>query len=976
MRSVHASLLVPGAVLFLLVPAGLLCAETNDEPVKIAVGDMQFAYHPYRGAQLSLFGIPMLKGSTIYFMKPAWAGKYYGQQDNPYLLDRAVVEPFEGGKRIILTHVLPDEFDSPVKGKEIYTLLPDNTLSVTQEFIFLKNEPAIVEWKVAGVNPAPFIGCAYTAETMAKTIEGIIPVEAKAAGIEESMFAKGFARLTIDSRIGPVTIEADPDDVISFFDYRKNVWAAADNPILWLGALEREITPNTPYSYTVTFRFPPKMDIVSRTAPERTARVDAVSIDDALAPNWGQDFIIPKPKSLAFDEGRFALSSNTRLYVGDNPGEGIEHALDFFLTELRNVYDLEPRVVRKSVAPQDVRGGAIFLGEAGRYAAPLDACTEAGLTLPQHDEGYVLNANADAVVLAANTERGVFYGLTSLLQLIRVTDEGVSIRAASIADYPSLDFRGVHCLSGKGAGDEIAKALRTLLARFKLNSLVWECEYIIWKGHEDIAHPQFGMTMEDAETVVDAAKRNFIEIIPLVQSLGHSEWIFTNDRNLDIAEDPETPYAYNPTNPRTYDFIFDVYQQAIDLFHPRYFHIGHDEITSQGRFPWRSRESGKSLTDLMLMDIDKLHGWFKERDIRVMMWGDMFLYRDEAPDARAAPTLEEARIRRSLLPKDIVITDWHYAAAKPEEYASIKIWKDAGFDAIGAGWDNPTNIGNLAQACVLGNAEGYLQTTWAGFNFQIDNNEQAWHQYWAYILAAHYSWSGDTTPAQYLLFSAKEKFLDAWFGRKPLLHKRSGHILDLRPVVNRRLADSAQGDGWLGYGPEFDFSSLPAGLLRAGETLFHIRENDDREAAVLLAGRFNPSGEFPEEVVVEFEPISAAELHFLMNTAYRTIEKSVVGSLGILYTDGTTASHELVYGKNIFSFYDARIGEDTRVAWEGTSNGGRSIRAWDVRWENPHPGKRIRGVTVRSGATEASPVLFAVTVVSPEKSRKKFLGIF
>ena len=30
--------------------------------------------------------------------------------------------------------------------------------------------------------------------------------------------------------------------------------------------------------------------------------------------------------------------------------------------------------------------------------------------------------------------------------------------------------------------------------------------------------------------------------------------------------------------------------------------------------------------------------------------------------------------------EDIIITDWHYAAAEKDEYKSLDIWKDAGFD--------------------------------------------------------------------------------------------------------------------------------------------------------------------------------------------------------------------------------------------------------------------------------------------------------
>jgi hexosaminidase len=97
-------------------------------------------------------------------------------------------------------------------------------------------------------------------------------------------------------------------------------------------------------------------------------------------------------------------------------------------------------------------------------------CAEAGLALPANPEGYSLLVRGDAAAIAANTETGVFYGLTTLLQLSALDKKGVYLKGAEIVDYPALAFRGVHCLSGKNAGDQIAKAIRTLMARFKMNS--------------------------------------------------------------------------------------------------------------------------------------------------------------------------------------------------------------------------------------------------------------------------------------------------------------------------------------------------------------------------------------------------------------------------------------------------------------------------------------------------------------------------
>jgi len=950
-------------ILTLILSLGAFSFGARADDLKVQCGDMEFQYTRERGVHLSVSGIPVIRESSLWVMKPAWVSRIYGARENPGLLDNATVEPYQGGKKITIQHTLPAEFPCPFQGKQTFILLPDNTFTTTLEYELTKDEPAIVEWTVARLSAIPLIGCEYVAGDGKTTTRGRIPVNPLGSRPDEAMVARDFKNVKIDSRIGPMEMESDSGSDMVFFDYRANKWVKHNELVFWLGYLDRNIVKGRKYRDSVTLRFSPRLAETTDASAIRCETIPAQKLKDAQAPNWDKDFIIPTPKQLKYTAAQLPLSSKTKIYIGENPSKEFKNALAFLLEDLRGLYKIEPKVIaqepRRGRAPKN----SILLGEPSRFALPGRLCSEKGLALPSHDDGYCLRVTDRTAAVAANNEKGLFYGLTTLLQLVGGNRKGIYLKGAEIVDYPALDFRGVHCLSGKGAGDEIAKALRTLMARFKMNSLVWECEYIVWDSCPELEHPQYGMQKEDARKVLQAAHDNFIEITPLVQSLGHSEWIFTGDQNLDIAEDPEAPYAYCPTNPRTYEFIFSVYQEALDLFQPRAFHIGHDEVTMRGRFPYRSLSSGKSTTELVLEDIARLHDWFAERDVQIMLWGDMFLAPGEAPDACFAPDLEEAQLRRSQLPPDVIITDWHYAPADPEEYKSIYLWTDLDFSTIGSGWYTPKNIRALSQACVRAGAEGYLQTTWAGFNFKIDNNEEAWHQYWSYILAAEYAWSGSNVPVRDLPFEPEEVFYDLWSERKPVLKSRPGFFLDLRPLANRSLKDNAEGSGWLGYGPEFDFSAFPTGETILAQTQFRVRENARGQAAVLLAGKMNPQGEFPTQVTLKIKPRRAGELHFLMNTAFKTGEGTEVGEITIEFADGVKDRVNLIYGKNIFALTERQIGKHTRKAWDGKTGSGARIRIWDLLWKNPEPKKKIASITLKSKGTEAAPILLAITGV-------------
>ena len=134
---------------------------------------------------------------------------------------------------------------------------------------------------------------------------------------------------------------------------------------------------------------------------------------------------------------------------------------------------------------------------------------------------------------------------------------------------------------------------------------------------------------------------NYIEVIPLFQTLGHLEWFFQNGQNLEMAEDPATPYAYNVSHPGVYPAMDAILDEVIEVFKPKYVHIGHDEIDMIGRFPYQPENVKRGLVDVVYSDIMHYYDYLKKRGIGVMMWHDMIVTKTECPyngPACARPT--------------------------------------------------------------------------------------------------------------------------------------------------------------------------------------------------------------------------------------------------------------------------------------------------------------------------------------------------
>ena len=89
-------------------------------------------------------------------------------------------------------------------------------------------------------------------------------------------------------------------------------------------------------------------------------------------------------------------------------------------------------------------------------------------------------------------------------------------------------------------------------------------------------------------------------------------------KNKSLRDDPNSDWAFNPLDPKTYDLQFDLYLDAIEAFpHGKYLHVGGDEVQTSGR------GSGKSPLELNLIWLNKVTS-FASKQIESQFFGMMY----------------------------------------------------------------------------------------------------------------------------------------------------------------------------------------------------------------------------------------------------------------------------------------------------------------------------------------------------------------
>jgi len=492
----------------------------------------------------------------------------------------------------------------------------------------------------------------------------------------------------------------------------------------------------------------------------------------------GAPLIIPTPKSVHMAGPMLRLDARSRLVIGTQATARERMAVQVVQNELRSAFGLAVPIVRDKQAHNG--GTTIVFGVAGRTRNGASSVVPQSVHAPRKAEGYCVRVGRRGAIVAGRDAQGVLYGAQTVCQLLRRDAHGAALLPAQVDDYPTLGWRGAHLFVGNRALPFHARLIARIFARLKFNNLVLECEQAKWNALGRAA-PPWAMSKADLVREIGFARAYGLSVTPLINSVGHMGWLFADKANLPLAEDPQTPYAAYVANPAADRALFRLYDEVLTTFHAPALHIGGDEVTLRGRFPWRSRARYPTVADAYVAHVRRLHDYLQKKHVRTWLWADMLLAPGETQDFCNAPSLAQAHQMRAMLPRDLVLFDWHYAVHG--DFSSPRRLQKAGFKTvIGAAWNNPANIAVFSKALAAQRERGLLQTTWAGYNSRAQNLTHDAAQFSAFVVAAEEAWNGGRTDAAHLPFDPARVFR-AWYGPPPGSRKPVGRAPEMTNVL-------------------------------------------------------------------------------------------------------------------------------------------------------------------------------------------------
>lgn len=309
--------------------------------------------------------------------------------------------------------------------------------------------------------------------------------------------------------------------------------------------------------------------------------------------------LMPWPQNINLSDGTFALSKNFKVNITGNPNPRIFTGTTNFLRRLdgrTGLFFQQGFVTKINQDPTaELQINCVQSGKIGLY----------------EDESYQLDIQSNKITINATSDLGALHALETLLQLLQNNSTSYYFPTAKITDLPRFTWRGLMIdVARHFQPIDVIKRNLDAMAAVKMNVFHWHLTddqgwRIQIKKHPkltDLASDGLFYTQEEIKSVVKYANDRGILVVPEIDVPGHASAILTaypemgskvisfskgtSEKNaqsvaLSTYEIERNAGIFNPTldpsNPKTYQLLSEIFDEVCPLFPGAYFHIGGDE---------------------------------------------------------------------------------------------------------------------------------------------------------------------------------------------------------------------------------------------------------------------------------------------------------------------------------------------------------------------------------------------------------------
>jgi len=406
----------------------------------------------------------------------------------------------------------------------------------------------------------------------------------------------------------------------------------------------------------------------------------------------------------------------------------------------------------------------LSLKKAGSPAIRLKVApgtVKTGLVPEIDGQAYRMEIGAKGVVITGNSEQGLFYGVQTLLQLVRGKNP-LSLPSGVIEDWPSYQIRVQHW-DTKNHQDrmETLKGYLDWAARFKYNMISFE----IWDKFQFESYPFIGVpgafSPAQLQELVDYGLERFIQVVPNIQAPAHFQWALKHPQLAHLKADG-SDYQACMCDEETYKVIFALYDDVIKATRGvDYIHASTDEVYYAGICPKCERPYNPENRSLAFVDfVNRAHDYLATKGRKMIIWAEWPLMPEHvgmlAPDIIDGVNRKDYFVgRMPFATRNSYFAEENKRGIRQFAYtAQTSRMAPMVFDS---NWANLRDVYDMmAYQALEGNPIGAFGAGW-------DDSGPHSEVYWlGWSAVAQYSW----TPGTPSLAQHVEEFFDIYHGQR------------------------------------------------------------------------------------------------------------------------------------------------------------------------------------------------------------------
>jgi len=231
--------------------------------------------------------------------------------------------------------------------------------------------------------------------------------------------------------------------------------------------------------------------------------------------------------------------------------------------------------------------------------------------------------------------------------------------------------------------DDFIDFIDHVLVPSGVNTLVLRVDYNFeYRSHPELRDDE-ALSRKDMRKIRKACRRGGIRVVPQINLLGHQSWETKAVKLLEEhPEFDETPWielpetyvwpnddnlyckSYCPLHPKVHEVVFALVDEIVDIFEADAFHAGMDEVfyIAMDRCP---RCGGRDPAELFAGEVTLIRNHLARSGVELWIWGDRLIDGKTTGIGEWEASMNQTHRAIDLIPRDVVINDWHYERADP-----------------------------------------------------------------------------------------------------------------------------------------------------------------------------------------------------------------------------------------------------------------------------------------------------------------------